>query len=67
MKGTQEWIILPNDIYGGLSNYSPWATSFPWHTFVRLQAENGFSIFKWLKKNQKNDISWHMKIMTSKC
>ena len=28
-----------------------------------LQTENGFCIFKWLKKSQKKDISWHTKII----
>ena len=41
--------------------YGPWA-KYCVFSYI-LWAENGFYIFRWLKKNQKKNILWHGKII----
>lgn len=44
-----------------LANYGPWAKSGPLTVLCMVcELRIFFFIFKWLKKNQKSSISWHV-------
>lgn len=47
---TGESIHLPSFLQQGLANYGPWAKFDPHLFLYDLEVEDGFYIFRWLKK-----------------